>query len=273
MKKKLSFLAGLIVLITSCSYNANRAYQYGSYHFKQIGAHSVSFCGFVNDEAAQAAQAVSKTFVIPETIYGQPVTKIEQKAFMSSTLFDEIIVPKTVTVIGRAAFYNCSAKISTSGNILTDEGQQPPLGNTTGNNGGNGNSSSGNENNNSSSGNNNSGNENENNNSSNGNNNSNNNNSGFEQYAGTYSGTYRLFDTGMSGSWTGQVDSNGRMTFTFDNQPQSFYPILMQTGDFSLDGHNGPPLRGSIRNGHVTGELFDTPALQQQIGSFEGHRS
>ena len=258
MKKNLIFLSGMLLLIASCSYDATRSYQYGSYRFKQIGGRSVSFCGFASNEAAQAAQAVSRRFSIPETIYGQPVTKIESEAFMSSTLFDQIVVPKTVTVIGRAAFYKCSAKISTSGTIVTDEGHLPPLGNNAnneGNNNGNGNNNGGNF--------------------SGGNNN--NYGSPFEQYAGNYSGTYSISGGGMgppqNGTWTGIVDKSGRMTVTFDNMPQSFSPILTRTGDFSSDGHNGPPLRGSIRNGHVTGTLFDTPALQQQIGTFEGHRS
>ncbi|MGP1445591.1 hypothetical protein [Treponema sp.] len=256
MKKKLCFLFGIVLLITCCSYNPsliyNRVYQYGNYKFKQLDSHSVSFCGFASDQAAQTAQAVSRTFVIPETIYGQPVTKIEREAFMSSTLFDQIVVPKTVTVIGRAAFYNCSAKISASGNILRDEGHLSPLGdnaNNEGNNNGNGNHNGGN---------------------------NSNYGSPFEQYVGQYSGTYSISGGGMgqqNGNWRGVVDKSGRMTVTFDNMPQSFSPILTQTGDFSSDGHNGPPLRGSIRNGHVTGVLFDTPAFQQQMGTFEGHRS
>jgi hypothetical protein len=271
MKKNLIFLSGMLLLIASCSYDATRSYQYGSYRFKQIGGRSVSFCGFASNEAAQAAQAVSRRFSIPETIYGQPVTKIESEAFMSSTLFDQIVVPKTVTVIGRAAFYKCSAKISTSGTIVTDEGHLPPLGNNAnneGNNNGNGNNNGGNS---SIGGYNNGGNG--------GNSSGGNNNSGspFEQYAGNYSGTYSISGGGMgpqqNGTWTGIVDKSGRMTVTFDNMPQSFSPILTQTGDFSSDGHNGPPLRGSIRNGRVTGILFTTPAFQQQMGTFEGYRS
>lgn len=245
MKKKLFFLFGIVLLITCCSYSPsliyNRVYQYGDYKFKQLNTHSVSFCGFASDEAARTAQAFSREFVIPETIYGQPVTQIESEAFMSSTLFDRIIVPKTVTVIGRAAFYKCTATISTSGSIVTDEGYLSPLGN---------NSSIGG--------------------------NNNNYDSPFEQYVGHYSGTYSISGGGMgqqNGNWRGDVDKSGRMTVTFDNMPQSFSPILTQTGDFSSDGHNGPPLRGAIRNGHVTGVLFGTPAFQQQMGTFEGHRS
>ena len=251
MIRKLFFLFGFVaVVLAGCSFGVSRNYQYGGYLFKQNGKNSVSFCGFANDAAAQAAQSVSRTFSIPETIYGKPVTRIEEQAFISNTLFDTIVVPKTVITIGRAAFYNCSAKISTSGNILTDEGHLPPLGNTTGNNGGNGNSSS--------SGNNNS-------------NNGNNNNSGFEQYVGPYRGTYHDPSGFMIGNWSGDVDNNGQMGINIDGRPP-IYSKLLPDGSFSFvdPSSGGMSITGRIdTNGAVTGMVYANGHL---VGTLTGHK-
>ena len=266
MKKKLILLAGIVVLIASCSYDTSRAYQYGGYQFKQIGKNSVSFCGFASDQAAQAAQAVSRTFVIPETIYGQPVTKIENEAFMSSTLFDQIVVPKTVTVIGRAAFYKCSASVSTSGNILTNEGQLPPAGENDNNYNNNNNSTNGNI---GTTG-------------QNGNNNGNGTIGGggntggptipnpeYDQYAGSYSGTYTIAE--FNGNWVGNVDRNGQMSIAFDGMQAN--TMLSPTGQFSVSTDTGLFIQGSISSsGRVSGTMNGMISSQYATGSFEGTR-
>ena len=300
MKKKLFFLFGIVLLITCCSYSPsliyNRVYQYGDYKFKQLYTHSVSFCGFASDEAARTAQAFSREFVIPETIYGQPVTQIESEAFMSSTLFDRIIVPKTVTVIGRAAFYKCTATISTSGNIVSNQGLLPPAGgneNPYENNNNNNNNNSGNGNNNGNSGNNNGSSGNSGNNSSNnnnggynnggnGNNNSESNNNGgnssggnnynpsspVEQYMGSYSGTYTI--AGFNGNWTGRVERDGIMSFSFDGKQAT--TGLSPSGHFSATS-DGLFIEGTISSsGRVNGTLKAMTGEHNESGSFEGNR-
>lgn len=251
MIKKLFFLFGFVaVVLAGCSFDVTRNYQYGGYLFKQNGNNSVSFCGFANDAAAQAAQSVSRTFSIPETIYGKPVTRIEEQAFISNTLFDTIVVPKTVTTIGRAAFYNCSAKISTSGNILTDEGHLPPLGNTTGgsghNNGGTGTGGFNGGGSGSGAG-----------------------SSDFSRYAGPYSGTYN--DTasgGQIGHWSGNVNNSGQMGISIDGRPP-IYSQLSSNGSFSFtDG--GVNITGRIdTTGAVSGTMR---ASGQLIGTLAGHK-
>lgn len=241
MIKKLFFLFGFVaVVLAGCSFDVSRNYQYGGYLFKQNGKNSVSFCGFANDAAAQAAQSVSRTFSIPETIYGKPVTRIEEQAFLSNTLFDTIVVPKTVMTIGRAAFYNCSAKIKTSGNILTNEGHLPPL-NGHGGPGGFSGGGSG--------------------------------SSDFSQYAGSYSGTYHeTAGSGRTGNWIGNVNNSGQMSISIDGRP-SIYSQLSPGGSFSFtDSFGGINITGRIdTSGTVTGTM-SVGGSPYPIGTLTGNK-
>jgi len=109
MKKKLILLVGIVVFMVSCSYDASRAYRYGSYTFKQIGTNSVSFCGFGD---LKLKDSLSGTFHIPKTIYGSKVTQIDYGAFSGCKLVTKVIIPDSVTTIGHSAFEGCSALTS-----------------------------------------------------------------------------------------------------------------------------------------------------------------
>ena len=57
----------------------------------------------VIEKGSKAAHRI----VIPEEIGNLPVTRIGSNAFMGSTELHELFLPKTVTSIGRCAFFSC----------------------------------------------------------------------------------------------------------------------------------------------------------------------
>ena len=121
------FLSVLLLLIVSIvTANAETIYQLDGYSYKMINNRSVALCGWDNR---------STDLVVPRTIVDREVTEISAFSFMGNQIitsidltyahnltkigasaFDgcnsianKVIIPKSVTSIGFAAFYDCSS--------------------------------------------------------------------------------------------------------------------------------------------------------------------
>ncbi len=121
------FLSVLFLLIVSIvTANAETIYQLDGYSYKMINNRSVALCGWDNR---------STDLVVPRTIVDREVTEISAFSFMGNQIitsidltyahnltkigasaFDgcnsianKVIIPKSVTSIGFAAFYDCSS--------------------------------------------------------------------------------------------------------------------------------------------------------------------
>lgn len=151
---------------------------------------------------------------------------------MSCTQFQEIIIPETVTSIGKAAFYKCTARIINSNSLdLTnafrspsDSEESPSTNNTqpiepnhTID-------------------------------------------SNFQKYSGNYTGIYFIMEQGYQqeelGRWSGYVDESGNLSFKDDNGRNSLTK-LSPDGTFVIDDGKGPRMEGIIQNGNVSGTVFD----------------
>ena len=58
------------------------------------------------------SESISGDIILPSTIYGAPVTKIERYAFSGRKGITSVILPSTVNIIGHYAFQNCSSLTS-----------------------------------------------------------------------------------------------------------------------------------------------------------------
>lgn len=98
MKRTTSLLMAVIIIITAISIvSCDTGSVKLEYRIDKV-SETVTITG--------QGSAKGKWVTIPEEIDGYPVTAIGEYAFKDST-FEQIILPTTITSIGRGAFYNC----------------------------------------------------------------------------------------------------------------------------------------------------------------------